>query len=397
MKQDSTMTDLINLEFRPEICDLCESNEFRILIDLRGRVMTSDRKISNGRIKKIQCIKCGLVRNGIPIKKSQLKQEYKKKYTYNTSKNGDNFFFTTSGHQERSMQIFEWMTSFVGNSYLSKIKTIVEMGCGQGNLLAKFAQHFPDKKIIGLELNEEAIRIGRKKGLDIRHYENAHDIRADMVISYAVIEHTPSPKNFIQQLNSMLNPNGIIVIGQPHQDILNYDIFFTDHLYHFSTNHIQELGRISNLIQVKKSTKAWPIDSFSLHLFRKSNERITQKTKYYKTKVMESIKYYNRIFDKVNTFLRKNKSTNMAVFGLGEIFSIFCTYSDLGETKISYGIDDFPKNKKEFPFPVISSNEVKNHNIDTILLCVNPKYYKILLKRLQPSNYNILFPFEKKP
>lgn len=66
------------------------------------------------------------------------------------------------------------------------------------------------------------------------------------------------------------------------------------------------------------------------------------------------------------------------------------------KVKIKYGIDDFPKNKYEFSFPVISSRETSKYDIDVILFCINPKYYKIVLKKFYKRKYKILLPFDKK-
>src|SRR3990172_2914671 len=82
------------------------------------------------------------------------------------------------------------------------------------------------------------------------------------LVSYAVIEHTPSPKNFLRLLSNYLNHNGLLVIGQPNQDESYYDIFFWDHFFHFSSRHIDDFGRHVNLIPIKKLSGRWPVDSF---------------------------------------------------------------------------------------------------------------------------------------
>jgi len=75
--------------------------------------------------------------------------------------------------------------------------------------------------------------------------------------------------------------DGILIIGQPHQDKIYYDIFFSDHLFHFSSKHLQEYGRSLDLIEYKKSIGKWPIDSFSLHLFKKSKKELKKNLQYH--------------------------------------------------------------------------------------------------------------------
>ena len=381
---------------RPQTCDLCGPSKFETVINMEGKVMVSDRKIIQGRLKKIQCCKCGLVSSEIFPDSKKIEENYKINYSYNIGQNGDTFFFTPSGAQDRSSHVFEWISNIVPRKEMARIKTIVEVGCCEGNLLAKFYYHFPDKKIIGLELNENAIKIGRKRDFDIRRLDESHGIKADLVISYAVIEHTLSPKKFLKSLCDLLNPTGLIITGQPHQDKPYYDVFFVDHLHHFSTKHIQDLARQTNLVQIKKSIGAWPIDSFSLHLFKLSNRKLISRIVYRKTQTRTSVRYYKKVFQKINLLLTKTKYNRLAVFGLGEVFSLFYTYSELSRFGIKYGIDDFPKNKYEFPFPVISSLETSKYDIDAILFCINPKYYKIVLKKFYKRKYKILLPFDKK-
>jgi len=359
--------------------------------------MTSDRKIIQGKLKKIQCCKCGLISSDeIFPNNKKIEKNYKINYSYNISQNGDTFFFTQSEAQDRSSYVFDWILDIVPKKEMERVKTIVEVGCGEGNLLAKFYNQFPDKKSIGFELNKNAIKIGRNRGLDIRRLDELHDIKADLVISYAVIEHTLSPKKFLKSLCDILNLGGLIITGQPHQDKPYYDVFFVDHLHHFSTKHIQDLARQVNLVQIKKSIGAWPIDSFSLHLFKLSNRRLISRIIYRKTQTKISVKYYKKVFRNINSLLTKAKYGRLAVFGLGEVFSLFYTYSKLSRLGIKYGIDDFPKNKYEFSFPVISSQDVGKFDIDTILFCINPKYYKIVLKKLHGKRYKALLPFDKK-
>lgn len=373
-------------------CDLCDSTKFEILIDRKGLSMLSDRKIIKKNLKKIECKNCGLVCNSQMFEKTKIEENYKKNYSYNPSYKGDTFFFSNSGFTERSTHIFEWILENISKEKLTKAKSIIEVGCGQGNLLSKFLKKFPEKKIIGLELNKDAIKIGKKKGLDIRNLAKSKNLKADIIISYAVIEHTTSPKNFLKSLANYLNPNGLLIIGQPNQDKIYYDIFFWDHLFHFSSKHIDDLGRQVNLLPVKKSKGKWPVDSFSLHVFKKTNRKIKPKIAFRKTKIRNSIKYYEKIFDKINKFLKKNSKQNLAVLGLGEIFSIFYTYTDLKKAKIEYGVDDFPNKDSNFSFRIISSEKARKLYKGPLIFCVNPNYYSILLKKFR--NNKIFLPFK---
>jgi len=376
-------------------CDLCGSNQFVILLSLKGPSMLSDRRFVSSSLKKFECKECGLVCGDWNIKKREILEQYTNNYSYNPSVKGDAIFFTTFGIQERSVHIFKWILDEIPNEELKTAKTIIEVGCGEGNLLSKFAKKFPKKKIIGFELNYTARKLGRKKGLDIRKLNELKNVKADIIISYAVIEHTHSPKRFLTNIYNSLNPNGMLILGQPHQDKIYYDIFFLDHLFHFSSKHIEEYGKIANLVQIKKAVGNWPIDNFSLHFFKKSVRKLDDKIVYHKTTVKKSIQYYFRVFIKINRFL-ENLETNssLAVFGLGELFSLLFFHTNLKKMKISYGIDDYPPKNFKFPFPVISSKKAKNLKEGPILFCVNKNYYEIVLRKIRKRKNQVFLPLK---
>ncbi len=77
---------------------------------------------------------------------------------------------------------------------------------------------------------------------------------------------------------------------------------------------------------------------------------------------------------------------------LGEIFSLFYTYTDLKKSKIRLGIDDFPKNN-EFTFKIISIKEARRRKIGPILCCVNRNYYNMVLEKVQKSKDDVFLPF----
>ena len=216
--------------------------------------------------------------------------------------------------------------------------------------------------------------------------------KADLIISYAVMEHTTSPTNFLKSISNILNPNGLVLIGTPHQDRISHDIFFVDHLFHFSSKHIQDIARFANLKLLNKSTKQWPIDSFGIYLFQLSKTKMRTIIKNRKNKCNDSVRFYLNSFKKTDIELEKNRK--IAVLGLGEFFSLLNAYTKLKNQKINYGLDDFPKNKK-FPFPIIPINKIKLQKIDTIFVCTNPNYYDIILTKIKNQKIKIFLPFQR--
>ena len=81
----------------------------------------------------------------------------------------------------------------------------------------------------------------------------------DVIILYAILEHIPSPEQFLKEVSKYLNPNGKIVISVPNceQYINSGDIsfLFHEHWSYFTPDTLKNTINQANqlLIQLKKS------------------------------------------------------------------------------------------------------------------------------------------------
>lgn len=110
-------------------------------------------------------------------------------------------------------------------------ESVLDVGCRTGDFLL----HFDSNTIReGVELSEHFARIGKKRGLIIYNdfLENIDFKRKyDVVCAYAIMEHLKNPFDFIDKLNKIINPYGLLVILIPtHQcfkrkylDYFNYN------------------------------------------------------------------------------------------------------------------------------------------------------------------------------
>ncbi len=390
------MTDTFS-NFNPRICDLCHSTQSKIILDLKGRVLRTNNTIVYSRLKKLECSRCGLIRSGIVWNQQKLKKHYTQEYGNHFDTSENSVFFTKFGSEDRSTAVARWISEILKSIDLSSIQSIVEIGSGMGSLVSKLMKEYPNKKVIGFDVNEIAVTTGVKRGLDIRLMNSIPELpKVDLIICYAVIEHTSSPTEFLKSIVKLLKPNGYVILGQPQQDKFSSDIFYQDHLYHFSTGHIRDLGRKQNLIEIKKSMGKGSLSNFSLHLLRLSEKPLSCRVFRRKTKVRESILYYREIFQNLNKTLKTiDKKTKLAVFGTNLFYHLFYTYTDLWKKKIILGIDDFPPNKK-FPFKVVKPFTLEHECVDAILFCLNPIYIKIVLRRLGNKKYRYILPFKTK-
>jgi 2-polyprenyl-3-methyl-5-hydroxy-6-metoxy-1,4-benzoquinol methylase len=101
-----------------------------------------------------------------------------------------------------------------------KDKTVVDLGCGEGeliNLISKLGA----KKAIGIDYSLSAIEIAKNKFSQenlIFECTNIKDFNedVDIIILNGTIEHLDSPLDFFKQINKKLKKDGLLLITCPH-------------------------------------------------------------------------------------------------------------------------------------------------------------------------------------
>ena len=187
-------------------------------------------------------------------------------------------------HTNNTKGLFNWMYQTVRNyaigtkvSLLKSIKktgTHLDIGCGTGEFLnsCKLAG-FTTKGIEPSELaRNQAINnhgLNISSNTDLSQYT---DQEFDSISMWHVLEHVPALNETIKQFDRLLKPDGKIIIAVPNHkswDATFYKEFWAAwdvpiHLWHFSTETIQQLFKNSNFSLEK--TKPMIFDSFYVSL-----------------------------------------------------------------------------------------------------------------------------------
>lgn len=123
---------------------------------------------------------------------------------------------------------------------------LLEVGCGRGDFLRVAREYFTAFGVEpNPELSEEAIKIAPvHKGL----IETEPGAYYDVAVSFHVIEHTPSPKQFLAAIAQRLRPRGLIVLETPDIDSMPFRIlrsrwrqFIPEHYYFFDETTMKKL------------------------------------------------------------------------------------------------------------------------------------------------------------
>ena len=100
-----------------------------------------------------------------------------------------------------------------------KVNNMLDIGCYTGKNTMEIAMLCNAKKIYGIELNEDAIKIAEKNGINIykqdinKEFWGIEDNSIDFIYSNQVIEHLCSVDNFINNIKRILKKDGLLLLS----------------------------------------------------------------------------------------------------------------------------------------------------------------------------------------
>jgi 2-polyprenyl-3-methyl-5-hydroxy-6-metoxy-1,4-benzoquinol methylase len=165
---------------------------------------------------------------------------------------------TTYGYKHLKEGLPNWLGQIAGTfSYLNSIPytengKLLDVGCGGGKFLQSM-QHLgwqPE----GVEFNESAVKTCRDSGLKVFHGELSsaafQDNSFDVVTARHVIEHIPTPVEFVDEIYRVLKPGGLMVLMTPNSRALGRNWFGTNwyandvprHLFLFAPENLHLLA-----------------------------------------------------------------------------------------------------------------------------------------------------------
>lgn len=103
-----------------------------------------------------------------------------------------------------------------------EVHRVLDVGCGSGYFLDLLRDNIPTIDRAGYEFNPEVARLARSKGHSVYHGRFPEavlpvgaDKPFDAVCMFQVLEHLPDPIGFLKDVQRLLSPSGILIVGVP--------------------------------------------------------------------------------------------------------------------------------------------------------------------------------------
>lgn len=107
----------------------------------------------------------------------------------------------------------------------NRIKSILEIGCGEGAFLEYCRDNLDDVECMGIDMTKRSCDKATQKGLmvycgTIEDYLNSYpNKKFDVVVSFHCLEHVNNPKEFVQDMLKVCGEIGVCINSFPYSDL----------------------------------------------------------------------------------------------------------------------------------------------------------------------------------
>ncbi len=367
----------------PRTCPACGSADWQDLVHIRtGRVMTSDQRILPGELHKVICGRCGLAANSALLTDEEAERIYGDAYELNTRDGEEHLFYTAAGPVPRSQVFFDWISPHLP----AEFQSLLEIGCGAGNVLHRFRQAFPGKRISGLEGSHRACSLAKAKGLAVERglILDQEDLPpADVILAIGVLEHVEPIDRFLTSIRSALTENGRAIFIIPVQDYPGCDLFFAEHVWHLTVSQCRSILSRHGF-EVLFSDPEHPVyHGFGLFVCRKAQPGNQVPTPDLAS-VTRNRDTWLRRFRAVDAWLKAHPHQRIALFGASEVATLLLAFTSLGDRGPVACIDEDPLRigTKKHGIEVVAPGWLASGKADAVLLAANPRYHAQIKEKL---------------
>jgi len=162
-------------------------------------------------------------------------------------------YYQADGQEQKVFEQSRGLSQFRSESILTQLLkqntipasgALLDIGCGNGNLLRFFSKLYPSWILSGLEFDEKN-RAPIEKIENVRAFYSCDlvDISGqfDMISMIHCLEHIVDPGHFLRKVKGKMTSQGLLLIEVPTYTLNPFDLVIADHCTHLDMNNIKNL------------------------------------------------------------------------------------------------------------------------------------------------------------
>ncbi|MBI3591765.1 MAG: class I SAM-dependent methyltransferase [Candidatus Melainabacteria bacterium] len=177
------------------------------------------------------------------------------------------------------------LTKNILKKLCSKPKSILDIGCGTGELLFNLAQIFPEAKLHGCDISTESGKLMKSILPNAKFYcLNVDEVSSfslnepvDLITCCEVLEHCTNPENMIRNSYQSLNPGGIFFLSVPSGKMTDYDKV-VGHNHHYTVEEINLLLSFHGFKNISSQYWGAPFHTIYREIVRIASKGIDKKS-----------------------------------------------------------------------------------------------------------------------
>lgn len=369
-------------------CALCSSRDVLPLIDF-GRQPIAHNYLTHPLQDEYThpfelgyCSRCGLIFIIDPICADLLYEDY---FTLSAWKH--------QPHIPRLIQMIE-------EAGVSKAARILEVGSNDGSFLAELKER-GYQNLVGIEPANDAVEAARGRGVKtIQGFLNSQSClkfqecygTCDLLISRQMLEHVVDLQEFMNCLQSVLTPGGIVVIEVPdfRGNLVNLDYtVWEEHCNYFTVDSLTQLMAFSG-VEILHSESAI-FSGETLTIIGRYTGKIIRpdfagSIDMHRDRIVTYRDQWPAFRSKFAAYLQshKDKGENIAIYGAGARLCSLVNFTDIGRY-IECVVDDQAEKQGLFlpgsKLPIVPSHALNESAIDLCLLAVNTECEEMVLAK----------------
>ena len=219
--------------FEESYCIFCNWTEKRSLMFVSGTM------------KIVKC-KCGFIYNSNQPGQDLLDKFYEKSDAMNSWALIKESYAERLRQEEKYQKAIEYISG-------SNATSVLDVGCGTGMFLALLKTKSPGMRCLGTDTNESSLQVARSYNLTVKRmkiddlFKKEPTTLYDCITLWGVLEHVKAPIQLLRNLETLLNPDGFILICVPNieSDVVRalWEGCFTfcpQHLWYFSKDTLSK-------------------------------------------------------------------------------------------------------------------------------------------------------------